>query len=206
MKNQKVADYYDKVYSEDEKAFSGEPLPLVKVLTEHLSSGSILEIGAGAGRNSLYLSSKGYKVLATDISSLAVERLKNTASSSGIKLEAEVADAAEKDLRGDFDAIICTYTFHHLITEDAELVINRMQQHTKPHGFNLITTFTKNGDFYKNNPSTTNFYLDNKEQLENLYKGWNIIKSFEKKGQARALDTNGKPQFNVFAGLLAQKL
>ncbi len=45
MKNKKVADYYDKLYSDDEKAFSGEPLLLVKVLTEQLSSGSILEIG-----------------------------------------------------------------------------------------------------------------------------------------------------------------
>jgi hypothetical protein len=53
MKNQKVADHYDKLYSDDEKAFSGEPLPLVKVLVEHISSGDVLEIGAGAGRNSL---------------------------------------------------------------------------------------------------------------------------------------------------------
>lgn len=67
MKNQKVADYYDKLYSDDEKAFGGEPLPLVKILTEHLVMGKILEIGAGAGRNALFLASKGFHVRAIDI-------------------------------------------------------------------------------------------------------------------------------------------
>lgn len=120
-------------------------------------------------------------------------------------MEVAVSDIAEEDLAEDYDAIICTFTFHHLTEEDAELVIRKMQQHTKPQGFNLITTFTKNGDFYKNNPSTPNFYLNSKEQLESLYHGWNIVKSFEREGQARSLDKEGERQANTFAGLLVQK-
>ena len=205
MKNQKTADYYNKVYA-DERAFSGEPLPLVKMLAELLPAGKVFEMGAGTGRNSLFLAGKGYEVCATDISSLAVERLATKAQENGIKLGTAVSDIAEDEITEDYDAIICTYTFHHLKEEDAELVISRMQQHTKLGGFNVITAFTKNGDFYKNNPHTTNFYLDNKEQLERLYQGWKIIRSFEKEGQARALDTEGKPQSNTFAGLLAQKI
>ena len=112
---------------------------------------------------------------------------------------------AEKDFTGDFDVIICTYVLHHLIAEDAEMVIRKMQQHTKPSGFNLITAFTKDGDFYKKNPSTPKYYLDGNQELENLYSGWSILKSFEKGGKARALDNEGMPQFNTFAGILAQK-
>jgi tellurite methyltransferase len=205
MKNQKVADYYNKFYSDDEKAFSGEPLPLVKVLTEHLPSGRILEIGAGAGRNAIFLASNGYEVRATDISSLAVERLAKQAQGMGVSLNVAVSDVAEEELKDDYDAILCTFTFHHLRAEDAELVIRKMQQHTKPNGFNLITTFTKRGDFFKKNPDTPNFYLNDKEQLERLYEGWKVIKSFEREGQARALDTEGKPQSNTFVGLLAQR-
>jgi tellurite methyltransferase len=205
MKNQKVADYYNQFYSDDEKAFSGEPLPLVKVLTEHLPSGKVLEIGAGAGRNALFLASNGYEVRATDISSLAVERLAKQAQDMGVSLDTAVSDIADEELKDDYDAILCTFTFHHLTEEDAELVIRKMQQHTKSNGFNLITTFTKRGDFFKKNPDTPNFYLDDKEQLERLYEGWKVIKSFEREGQARALDTEGKPQSNTFVGLLAQR-
>ncbi|HEY5382976.1 MAG TPA: methyltransferase domain-containing protein [Candidatus Paceibacterota bacterium] len=206
MKNQKVADYYDKLYSDDEKAFSGEPLPLVKVLVEHISSGDVLEIGAGAGRNSLFLASQGFNVLATDISPQAVEKLKERALESGVNLKAEVSDMAEAKLTQDFDAIICTFSFHHLTAEDAELAIIKIQQHTKPNGFNLFTIFTKEGDFYKKHPDTDNFYLNDKEQLEGLYSDWKIIKSSEKEGKARTLDTEGNPQFNVFVGFLAQKI
>ena len=206
MKNQKVADYYNKFYSDDEKAFSGEPLPLVKALSELMPSGTVLEIGAGAGRNALFLVSKGYEVKATDISALAVEKLAQQAKDQKVVLETAVSDIAEEELADDYDAIICTFTFHHLTEEDAEAVIRKMQTHTKPQGFNVITTFTKNGAFYNAHPDTANFYLNNKEQLEHLYEGWKLIKSFEKEGQARALDTEGKPQFNVFAGLLAQKM
>ena len=183
MKNQKVADYYNKFYSDDGKAFSGEPLPLVKALSELMPSGKVLEMGAGAGRNALFLSSKGYKVRATDISSLSVERLAHQAQDKGIELETAVSDIAEEELKDYYDAIICTFTFHHLTEEDAKAVIRKMQQHTKPQGFNVITAFTKNGDFFKNNPDTANFYLNNKEQLEHLYEGWKFIKSFEKEGQ-----------------------
>jgi tellurite methyltransferase len=206
MKNQKVADHYDKLYSDDDKAFSGEPLPLVKVLTDYISSGDVLEIGAGAGRNSLFLASQSFDVLATDISPQAVEKLKERALESAVNLKAEVSDISEAKLTKKFDAIICTFTLHHLTVEDAELAISKIQQHTKPNGFNLFSIFTKNGDFYKKHPDTDNFYLNNKEQLEGLYSGWKIIKSFEKEGKARALDTEGNPQFNMFVGFLAQKI
>jgi len=206
MKNKKIAEHYDKLYSNDEKAFSGEPLPLVKLLAEQLSSGKVLEMGAGAGRNALFLASQGFEVQATDISASAIEKLTARASEEGLTLSAFVSDIAEEDIKENYDAIVCTFTFHHLTKKDAELAIGKMQSHTKPGGFNVITTFTKQGDFFKSYPNTPNFYLDNKEQLEQLYKGWRIIKSFEKEGQARALDMQGNPQSNVFVGVLAQKI
>lgn len=205
MKNQKVADYYDKVYSDDERAFSGEPLPLIKALSKYVLSGSVLEIGAGGGRNSIYLASRGFDVLATDISSVSIKNIQQRAKEANVSLRTEVWDVVEKNLKQDFDIIICTFTLHHMLREDAESVIRKIKQHTKSSGFNLITAFTKNGDFYKKNPATTNYYLDGKEELENFYSGWNIHKSFEKSGKARALDVEGKAQFNTFAGLLAQK-
>lgn len=205
MKNQKVTDHYDKLYSNDEKAFSGEPLPLVKALTEYLPSGNVLEIGAGAGRNSIFLASEGYTVSTTDISPVSVERITKNAVEKGVVIKSVVSDVAEEGLKGEYDAIVCTFTFHHLRKEDAEKVIGLMQEHTKPNGFNVVTTFTKNGDFFKGNPDTPNFYIDGKEQLESMYAGWKIIKSFEREGKARALTAEGDPQANIFVGFLAQK-
>jgi tellurite methyltransferase len=206
MHNQKLTEFYDRVYENDQAAFSGEPLPLVKSLIEHLQHGSVLEIGAGAGRNSLFLAEKGFDIEATDLSPKSVEMIKQKASEAGISLKAEVADCTETELKKEYDAIICTFTFHHLSRADGENVIQKIQKHTKPGGFNILTIFTKDGDFYKKNPSTPNFYLENKDELEHIYKGWKIIKIFEKEGKARAVDEKGEHKQNTFAGLMAQKL
>jgi 2-polyprenyl-3-methyl-5-hydroxy-6-metoxy-1,4-benzoquinol methylase len=153
-----------------------------------------------------FLAAEGYAVRATDISSLAVERLAQKAQDTGIRVETAVSDIAEEELKEDYDAIVCTVVLHHLTEEDAELVIRKMQRHTKPRGFNLITTFTKEGDLSRSRPDTMNFYPSHKEQLEHLYASWKLIESFEKEARVRSVDAEGNPQFNVFAGLLAQKV
>lgn len=127
MKNQKTASFYNKFYSENSKTFTGEPSQLVVTLSELMSTGKVLEIGAGAGRNALFLASKGYEVTAIDISSVAVERIMQQAKKMGLTLETRVSDIAEENLRSNYDAIICTMTLHQLSKEDAEAVIKKMR-------------------------------------------------------------------------------
>lgn len=206
MKNQKIADHYNKLYSEDPTAFSGNPLPLVEKLLEHTQKGSVLEIGAGSGRNSIFLAKNGFDVLVTDISSSAIQKIKEVAEKENISLQTEVFDITEKELSEAFDIIICTFVFQHLLKNDAESVIKKIQSHTKPSGFNIIYAFTKDGDFYQRKPDTPNFYLDNKKNLESFYSDWTIIDSSEKRRKAYALDEHGNAQFNVAAEILTQKL
>ncbi len=205
MKYEKIVKKYDEVYSKDETAFGGEPLPLVVSLAEYIHKGSVLEIGAGAGRNSLFLAKRGLDVVATDISPVSVALMQKRAAEQKISMRTEVLDAFADALPGDFDAIICTFTLHHLDKVDALEVIKKIQQHTRSGGLNALTVFTKDGAFYRNNPTTSHFYLDNREELESLYAGWTLHKSFEREGPARDPDAGGNKQFNTFAGLLAQK-
>ena len=206
MKKSKIANYYDKIYSEDKNVFSGEPLPLVKRLLEYKTGGSVLEIGAGGGRNSLFLAKNGFRVTALDISSEAIKIIQKQSKKENLIIETKIVDIATSEFTKNYDVVICAFMLHHLKINDALALIEKMQKHTALNGFNLITAFTKNGDFYKNNPATPNFYLDDKTQLENLYSEWKIKRSFEKAGKARVAGIDGKPQFNTFVGLLAKKV
>lgn len=203
--DQNIADFYDKIYSEDNQAFGGEPLPIVKHLPEYISRGDVLEIGGGAGRNGLFLASQGFNVTLMDISRVAIENILKKAGQENIHIKAFVADAVTADFEQEFDVVICTFILHHLTSQEAKEVIEKMQKHTKSGGFNILLTFTKNGDFYKNNSGTTNFYIDGKEDLEKFYTGWEILKLFEKEGRARQVTEDRKHMFNVFAGILAKK-
>lgn len=206
MKNQKTADFYNKFYAENETAYTGEPTSLVAELPELMPAGTILEIGASVGRNALFLASKGYEVMATDISSVAIERLTRQAQEQGLAIDAAVSDIAEDGIQGCYDAIICTMTFHQLSTEDAEAAIKQMQEHTNPGGFNIVTTFNKNNFFYRNNPDTPNFYPDGTEQLEQLYSGWRVERSVLRESKALDKDADGNRYPVEIVGLIAQKI
>ncbi len=206
MKNKKTADLYNKIYSDDDKAFSGEELPLAQRLAESLSVGAtILDLGAGSGRNALFFARKGFQVTAVDISPHGLERLVVTAKEQGLLLKTICADISEFKFGEQFDAIVCFFVLHHLNTRDATAVIQNMKLHTNPGGFNSMTAFTKDGDFFRTNPGTGRFYLNNKVELNGYFTDWKTISLFEKEGKARAMNNKGNPQFNVFAGIMAQK-
>lgn len=57
---------YEKVYSEHECVFGIEPTPVVKKVLEHITYGKVLDLGAGEGRNSLFLAENGFEVTAID--------------------------------------------------------------------------------------------------------------------------------------------
>lgn len=207
MKNQKTADHYNKIYSDDDKAFSGEELPMAQRLAESLPAGAtILDLGAGSGRNALFFASKGFKVTAVDISYRGLERLNVVAQKQGLILKTICADISELKFEEQYDALVCFFVLHHLDRIDATRVIQNMKLHTHPGGFNSITAFTQDGDFFRANPDTGRFYLKNKEELGGYYTGWETISLFEKEGKARDVDKEGNPQSNVFAGVFAQRI
>ena len=206
MKNQKTADFYNKFYSEDETTFTGEPTSLVAMLPNFLTEGTVLEIGAGVGRNALFLASKGYDVTAVDISSVGIDRIVEEAKEKGFLVRTLVSDVAEDSIQGSYDTIVCSMMLHQLSREDAREVIKSMQDHTNQGGFNLITTFNKNNYFFRNNPETPNFYPDNKEQLEGLYSDWKLIESFVKDTKSAARDADGNRYPAEIVGLLVQKI
>ena len=200
-----ISDFYDQLYSSDDKAFNGPPLPLIERLLEYIKTGTVLDFGAGVGRNSVYLATKGFQVTAVDISPTGVSKIKEYSEKNNLNIKTVMADIAKFNFTESYDVIICMFVLHHLNKEKAFQVIKNMRNHTKPAGYNIITSFTEDGDFFRNNPETTHFYLKNKTELAALYADWKTIRLFDKSGQART-PTDGEKLSNVFAGIIARKI
>lgn len=199
-----ISDHYDKIYSENKAAFGTEPVPLVVKILDYIKSGKTIEFGAGEGRNSLFLASKGFQVTAIDISPIAIKKIGERATVEKIILKTEIANMTQFEFSDDYDLIISTFTLHHIARGKAIEFVQKIKQHTKFGGFNLITSFTKNGDFYKLNPNTNKFYLSENE-LKNLYQDWDVMNYFEKGSKALAKNPDGTAMSNVFAGIIAKK-
>lgn len=196
---------YNKIYSENEKTFGGgRPEKVVSEIIKYKTSGSVLELGAGEGRNSLFLAEQGFEVTAQDMSSVGVEKLTAAAQKKGLHIRAEVKDIRTLNLDQGYDVFVCTYVLHHLSWEDAISLIKQMQEYTNDGGLNTITTFTKDGDFYQNNPSTENFYPSEGE-LKELYANWEVLEYEEVASRTFSKRSDGSSMMNVVAKLIARK-
>ena len=68
---------YDRLYTGRETTFGGgRPEKLVENILQYRSAGSVLEVGAGEGRNALFLAAHGFQVQAIDTSSVGLEKLR----------------------------------------------------------------------------------------------------------------------------------
>ena len=203
--SKRLAEFYDKIYSENKDTFGTEPDPLVERVLDYLQTGDAIEFGSGEGRNSLFLASKGFRVKATDISPVALSKIKERAREQNVSLETEIVDITRLELSESYDLMISTFTLHHLAREQALVFLEKIKEHTRTRGFIILTSFTKNGDFYRNNPKTDKFYLSENE-LRNLFSDLEVVAYLEKEGKAFAKKADGSPMFNVFAGIVARKL
>ena len=200
------SEYDNQIHSEHEVTFgAGKPERIVQAILRYRSAGSVLELGAGEGRNALYLAQNGFEVTAQDISEIGIDKMKKLAQEKGLAIKTEIRDSRTFDLARDYDIMICTFMLHHFSREEALGLIKHIQDHTNSEGLNAISAFTTNGDFYRNNPGTKNFYPGINE-LRELYADWQILEYEEAEGSAFAKKPDGSPMRNITARLLARKL
>ena len=200
------SEYYDKLYSENAVTFGkGMPEGIVTEIVAQRTSGSVLELGAGEGRNSLFLAQQGFDVTAQDQAKVGIDKIRKQAAERGLNIHAEVGDARTALADGNFDIIVSTFMLHHLSRQEALALIQRIQDCTNVEGLNAIAAFTNDGDFYNEKPDTSKFY-PHKNELRELYEGWEIVNYTELRSTAQKKKSDGSPMFNTAARLLAKKI
>ena len=200
---------YDKLYREKKAPFGSEAERVVKNIINWRSTGSVLELGAGDGRNALYLARQGFAVTAWDTSQVGLDILDQLAQENGLDFQTEIKDIGTQSSLGPdhhFDVFVCTYVLHHLSRQDALFLIEEMQKHTNTGGLNTIAAFTENSDFYRDNPETENFYLQENE-LQALYpeSEWEILEDAKAETQALKKRPDRSLMINVSVELIAKK-
>lgn len=115
---------FDKAYARPDPAYGMRPSPwLDELLAEDFKPGKALDLGAGAGRNSLALAQAGCEVRAIDESAAGIDRLKQAATEAGIDhlIDAQVRDIRESTWAGDrYRVIVAATILDHLPNRPAE--------------------------------------------------------------------------------------
>lgn len=109
-----AAEEWDRRYAATHRLFRAEPDETLVELASPLPPGRAIDLGAGEGRNGLWLARNGWDVTAVDISKEALDRLDRAAASEGLFAVTIVADVttylAGVKARGDaFDLVVLAY-------------------------------------------------------------------------------------------------
>lgn len=104
------ATFWDELYSQ-RRSWGGRANPRLVETAEHLAPGRALDLGCGAGGDSLWLAERGWHVRSVDISATVVENVAALAQSAGLAdhVEAERHDLTETFPAGAFDLVSAQY-------------------------------------------------------------------------------------------------
>lgn len=181
-----------------------EPNEIILRAAQCKSAGWALDIGAGAGRDTLYLARRGFKVSAIDLAVSGIMRMQAVSRREQLDLSAQVADASQYRYEGPYDMIVSVLMLNHLSGAAARSLVRKMKAYMAPGGVVVIAALTKDGDSYRSKVGKDYFYPDAGE-LPKLFEGWEVVDYRERRTITDAGWWTASPAANTHAELIVRK-
>jgi cyclopropane fatty-acyl-phospholipid synthase-like methyltransferase len=140
------ADPFFEAYDRDKIAFGVNPSPAMAAYLEQAGTGGqALDLGAGAGRDTLALARAGYHVTAVDLSRRGLERLRQRAAAEALqeRVCARLEDIRQLEMPPlSYQAIVATTVLDHLPSDAARDVWVKMTAALAEQGFLFVEVHT----------------------------------------------------------------
>jgi tellurite methyltransferase len=197
---------YDERYSRPGLYWGSKPTGLARELariarTLPRSPRTLVDLGCGEGRDSIYFARRGYRVLGVDISSVGVRKAAHRASELGVNVRFQVGDMRTYRLGRPVDVVFSSGALNNLPRRIRAARFEHFKAKTAPGGINAM-----NADVLKpyiplqtSNPFASPFRSG---ELLGYYWDWQILDS----GQVEFVSTaSGVPHRKAMDGLIARK-
>lgn len=133
--------FWNERYSGDDLAYGEAPNEFLAHVAERFpAAGRALDLGAGEGRNALFLASRGLDVLAVDQSEVGMQKAQRRAHERGLRLRTQAVDLEVFDAEHEaFDVI--SSIFVHLPGTLRAAVHKRVGAWLKPRGLFVLEAY-----------------------------------------------------------------
>ena len=204
---------FDNFYNQAELAFGTEP---TREIRQHVESterrGRALDLGAGDGRNALYLARAGYEVTAVDLSCVGLAKLERFARREGLmsRIKTVCADARNAVYKeSSYDLVVVVTLFDHLPRKDVGALLDRIVASIRAGGALFVKVhtvddpgFNRNGEAASELSRMILHYFEPMELLQMVNGDLDVMSYNERSEQ----DTShGAPHRHGFATMLARK-
>ena len=168
-----------------------------------------IDVGAGEGRNSLYLASLGFDVYAIEPSEVGANKISQRSNAQGIKVSVLNTDILNttKDLK-DIGFAVALTSLEHMYHDDLLKAVKEIKRVLKPGGYVYALVFTEEDPGYKQdlqNASECALFIKHyfkKGELRELFSDFNILEYSE---YMKIDESHGPVHYHGKAKLFAQK-
>ncbi|MFD1738894.1 class I SAM-dependent methyltransferase [Bacillus salitolerans] len=113
-----------------------------------ITSGKVLELGCGPGRNAIYFAEKGCFIDAVDLSSESLKWASERAYERNISVNFIHKNIFELDIEENtYDIIYDSGCFHHIAPHRRMSYLHLVKRALKPNGYFAMTSFIPNGKY-----------------------------------------------------------
>lgn len=156
------SDFFFDAYNRDDIAYGMEPSAALEAFLQQTGKdgGTAVDLGAGAGRDTIALASAGYQVISVDLSERGLARIAERAAHFNVarNVRTDLCDVREfRFPAAHFDAVIATTVLDHIPAADAAAVWQRMCDSLTDEGMIYVqvhTTEDPGSDQHPGNLST----------------------------------------------------
>ena len=200
-----INNYLDLVASKNKFPLKLKPHSLiVKLVNELQKNSTILDLGCGEGKDSVYLAKKGFKVTAVDFSKESIHKTKQLAEQNDLNIKTVNSKIKSfLEYHNYFDAIVCINSLQFIDQKEIKETVDLIKSRTNQNGFNVISSFVAQNEIMKKKAKWNEIYLFDKGELKKIYQNWKIIFYEEKLGAWES--HGGKPHKHYIVNLIAQK-
>lgn len=171
-------DEREQVYGQDGYYWGTEPNDMAEQTLERAPEGdgvTVVDIGAGEGRDAVFFAEQGWDVYALDVSPSGLAKAEQLADRRDVTLDTIQADANEVTLPEPVDVVYSAGTIQYIRPENRRRQFAHFKDVTAPNGIHSMFAFVDHPDVPTPPDWTANEYFYERGGLEEFYDDWETI-------------------------------
>ena len=192
-------------YATNPEVFGIFPAQIVKKLATVLKPGGrVLDLGAGQGRNGLWLAQQGFVVDAVNMDEEGVRQMQDRAQRDGLaSFQARLAKAEELVLVPNvYDGLCCINLLQFFSVEQAADLVQRLKEATSEGGYHSVLVPSRVSEEILQKLGAR---LWTEDELRGLYSDWSIEICRTYPGMSTAKNAKGEQEPVEMINFLARK-
>lgn len=169
----------EEVYGLDEYYWGTEPNKMAKKTTKMVPEAdadhTVIDIGAGEGRDAVFFAEQGWEVYATDVSPSGLAKAEQLAESRDVTLQTIEADANDVTLPGLVDVVYSAGAIQYIQPDNREQQFSHFKEQTSTDGIHALFAFVDHPDIPTPPDWTENEYFYQQGELADYYDEWEIL-------------------------------